>query len=412
MWARRLILTGSARAEAPQKQMENRERLDRMRRAMERDRLDALVLRLPENVLLLSGYWPMIGSAVLVFPREGRATLILPEYFAGEAGSCLWEAQPVHYKFGVLDCGDPAVSVHNALKSAAGRNWKQIGYEAGFSALAPSWQSGEVLVPVESTRDYYAAAFPDAKLVDVSALIQAERRTKTVYEAAKLRITGEISCIGLEAFQNAVTPGVTGVELVALVEHAIMSKGTGYKGAQRVRGYAQVATGTAETAIAYRMHEISTMRPLQEGDAAMLELGVVADGYWADRTRARVAGQPTDEQARAFEVLRRAQEASTAAMRPGATGAEVDEAGRALIREAGYADLFPHITGHGLGFAYHESSPMLAPGSTNVLESGMLTSVEPGIYSPKFGGFRIEDDVLVTSSGHEVLGPFRKSLSA
>ncbi len=393
--------------------MEYRERLDRMRRAMERQDLDALVLRLPENVLLLSGYWPMIGSAVLVFPREGAAVIMLPEYFGAEADACLWEAKPVPYKFGVLDCGDPAVAVHNALKqTAAGRNWKQIGYEANFSALAPSWQSGEILVPVESTRDYYASAFPGAKLVDVSALIQTERQTKTAYEAAKMRITGEISCIGLEAFQNAVAPGLSGVELVALVEHAIMSKGTGYKGAQRVRAYAQVATSAAETAIAYRMHEISTTRPLQDGDVAMLELGVVADGYWADRTRARVAGKATDEQVKAFEVLTRAQEASTAAMRPGATGAEVDEAGRAIIRDAGYGDLFPHITGHGLGFGYHESGPMLAPGSTNVLEPGMLTSVEPGIYSSKFGGFRIEDDVLVTASGRDVLGPFRKSLIA
>jgi Xaa-Pro aminopeptidase len=124
----------------------------------------------------------------------------------------------------------------------------------------------------------------------------------------------------------------------------------------------------------------------------------------------RVAGQPTDEQVRVFETLRAAQEAAVAAIRPGITGAEVDEAGRTIIRDAGYDAAFPHITGHGLGFGYHESSPKLAPGSADVLEDGMLMSVEPGIYFKPVGGFRIEDDVLVTRSGYEVLGAFRKEL--
>jgi Xaa-Pro aminopeptidase len=81
-----------------------------------------------------------------------------------------------------------------------------------------------------------------------------------------------------------------------------------------------------------------------------------------------------------------------------------------VIREAGYGGAFPHITGHGLGFAYHEPAPKLAPGSTDLLEAGMLTSVEPGIYFKPAGGFRIEEDVLVTASGYEVLGDFRLEL--
>ena len=88
----------------------------------------------------------------------------------------------------------------------------------------------------------------------------------------------------------------------------------------------------------------------------------------------------------------------------------MDEAARAVIGEAGYADAFPHLTGHGLGFRYHESTPKLAPGASEPLEEGMLTSVEPGVYLGRAGGFRIEDDVLVTAEGSEVLGPFRKVL--
>jgi Xaa-Pro dipeptidase len=387
----------------------NQTRLDGIRRAMEAARLDALVVRLPENVLLLSGFWPMIGASTLVFPREGTPSVLIPHYYESEAQPALWEARPSWYEFGVLGAPDASRALLTFLsRSAAGKTWRRIGYEANFSMIAPSWQSGEVLVPTEQTRELYRSAFDGKELVDASALIQTERRRKTAYEAEKLRIASEISCLGLELFQRMVDVGISGIELVAAVEGEIMAKGIAYKGAQRVRGYAQVATGPDETAIAYRMNEISTTRRLRDGDVALLELGVVADGYWADRTRVRIAGRASDEQIRVFETLKNAQEAACLAIRPGATGAEVDEAARAIIRDAGYADAFPHITGHGLGFGYHEAAPKLAPGSTDRLEEGMLTSVEPGIYFKPAGGFRIEDDVLVTDEGREILGEFRK----
>ncbi len=386
-------------------------RLDRMRHAMEAARLDALVLRLPENVLLLSGYWPMLGATTLVFPREGRPQVCVPAYYATEASAALWEAEARRFTFGVLGARDPMLEMGEFLSDVSrGKGWKRVGYEANFNLMAPAWQSSEILIPSENTRAVYAASLPGCELVDASALIQHERRRKTPYEAEKLRIASEISCLGMEAFQKMVDVGVTGIELVAAVEAEIMTRGIGYKGAQRVRGYAQVATGPEESSIAFRMNEISTTRRLQRSDVALLELGVVADGYWADRTRVRVAGQPTDEQARVFEVLVAAQEASCAALKPGVTGAYVDEVGRAIIREAGFEAQFPHITGHGLGFGYHEASPKLAPGSADVMEEGFFVSVEPGIYYKPVGGFRIEDDVLVTATGAEILGPFTKEL--
>jgi len=392
--------------------MPNQERLDRMRQAMEAERIDALVLRWPENVLLLSGFWPMIGATVLVFPQEGPAVCITPHCYENEARASLWEAETVFYRYGVLNAPDPASAVRDILCDVArGRGWKRIGYEGAFEAVAPSWNSAEVLVPTGRTVELYRAAFDSSELTDISLLLHTQRRRKTAHEIGKIRTVCEISCLGLEAFERSVDAGISGVELAALVEREIMARGTGYQGASRVRAYAQVAVGPDESAVGYRPNEVSTRRRLERGDAALLELGVVADGYWADRTRVRIAGAPSEEQVRVFDTVREAQEAAVAAIRPGASGAQVDEAARSIIRNAGYADFFPHITGHGVGFAYHEAAPKLAPGSTGQLEEGMVTSVEPGVYFTPCGGFRIEDDVLVTESGSEVLGPFRKAVA-
>jgi Xaa-Pro dipeptidase len=378
--------------------MVNEERLNRMRRAMEADRLDALVLRLPENVLLLSGFWPMIGATTLVFPLHGDSVCIIPDCYQQEAAKSLWGSQTVYYGYGVLSAPNPATAVQNNLTAIVkNKSWKRIGYEGSFGVVAPSWNSAEFLVPATQSRELLALAFDRSDLVDVSALLQSQRLRKTQYEIEKLRLASEISCFGLEAFEALVEVGATGVELAATVEREVMVSGT-RKGADRVRAFAQVAVGPDETAVGYRPNEVSTLLPLKSSDVALLELGVVVDGYWADRTRVRVAGQPTDEQFKIFNI------------KPGVTGARVDEAARSVIRDAGYAEYFPHVTGHGLGFRYHESSPILAPGSATTLEEGNLTSVEPGIYKNPAGGFRIEDDVLVTSNGAEILGPFPKNL--
>ncbi len=295
---------------------------------------------------------------------------------------------------------------------ARGKGWKRVGYEGGFEAVAPSWNSAEVLVPTARTLELYRAAFDGSALIDVSALLHTQRRRKTAYEIGKIRTVCEISCIGLEAFERSVDVGISGVELAAAVEHEIMARGTGYQGASRVRAYAQVAVGPDESAVGYRPNEISTRRRLERWGRRPAR---------ARGRRRRVLGGPHPRAG-----CRRAEPGATESFRhrargPGSrgrgdpprrsAGPQVDEAARSVIRDAGYADFFPHITGHGVGFAYHEAAPKLAPGSTGPLEEGMVTSVEPGVYFKPCGGFRIEDDVLVTKNGAETLGPFRVAIA-
>jgi Xaa-Pro dipeptidase len=237
-------------------------------------------------------------------------------------------------------------------------------------------------------------------------VVIAELRKDRGIKAAK-----EIAALGLQAFREKADIGVSGIDLVAHVEHTIMTRGPGHNGARRVRAFAQVSTGATETVIAYRPMVISTPRPMESGDLAVLEMAVVADGFWSDRTRAAVAGQPSGEQKRAFDAVRRAQEATIEAIRPGVTAAEVDHAARGVLHAAGYDDeAFLHVTGHGLGLRYHEPTPLICPGGETVLEEGMVHTVEPGLYVPGMGGIRLEENVIVTATGCEVMGPCDKGL--
>lgn len=388
--------------------MSNEERRARMRRAMEAQQLDALVLRLPENVLLLSGHWPMIGAAFLIFPMEGEASCILPACYRQEALATLEDCDPVFYPLGGFN--DPPMfdAVKKLIREKAVGAWKRIGYEGNFETTAPSWNAAEGMGPAATTLALLKDVFAGKELVDATKLILTERATKTPYEITRLATVSEISCFGLTAFEEAVEVGISGVELAAIVEKAIMVQGTGYRDSVRVRAFAQVSTGASETAEAHRPNIISTARPMADGDFAVLELGIVADGYWGDRTRVRIAGTARDEQLKIYEMVRKAQEAATSAIKTGVRAKDVDAAARSVIENAGYGADFPHITGHGLGFGYHEPWPILGPHSEDVLEEGMLTSVEPGVYTAAFGGVRIEDDVIVTSKGPLVLGPHRK----
>ncbi len=388
----------------------DRERLQRVRQAMADAGLDALVCRLPENIVMLSGHWPLIGWSFLLFPRDGKPTLVTPHCDEREARSELWEAAVRPFLFGVLAGGDPFTAIQALLKEAAEPGWRRIGYEGSFETVAPAWNAAEGAVPAAVTHAMLQQCFGEDNLVDATGLLLSQRACKTDGEAAKLRRANEIAAIGLRTFHDLVAPGVTGIELVTAVESAIMRQGTGYQGARRVRAFAQVATGAEETSIGYRPMEISTGRPLADGELALLELAVVVDGYWSDRTRVRVAGTPTETQRRLHALIRQAQEAAIAAANPGVTAGEVDEAARRVIRDGGYGDAFIHVTGHGLGFKYHEPSPTLLPRSEERLRIGMVTSVEPGIYLPEMGGIRIEENILITETGAEVLGPAPKEL--
>jgi Xaa-Pro aminopeptidase len=145
-------------------------------------------------------------------------------------------------------------------------------------------------------------------------------------------------------------------------------------------------------------HHEAGDRVIQQGDAVVLDFGGLMFGYGSDTTRTVCVGEPTEEIGEVHHVVRRAQEAGVAAVRPGVTCQDIDRAARAVIRDAGYGDAFIHRTGHGIGVTTHEP-PYMVEGEEQPLVPGMCFSVEPGIYLAGRFGVRIEDIVTVTEDG-------------
>ena len=209
--------------------------------------------------------------------------------------------------------------------------------------------------------------------------------------------------LGASLFQIArkkIRAGVTEVEVAAAMEYQARRAG-----AEGMSFPTIVASGTRSAIV----HGRASGARIPRRGFVVCDFGVILAGYCSDRTRTVHVGRPSGEARRLYEAVLEAQQAAIAAVRPGATAAEVDAAARRVLRKRKLARYFTHSTGHGLGLEIH-AAPRVSEGQTQKLEPGMVITIEPGAYVPGKLGVRIEDVVVVTPSGCEVLTPTDKEL--
>ena len=385
-----------------------RARIERLQKKMVEEGLDALVCRLSENVVYLTDYWPHHGFSVALLTREGKPLLFAPEVEM-EYTKPDW-AEAIPFGWGLLKDGDLYANYRRMLSEAIhqyGLKGKKVGVERSFEVIAPTYRMAEPVVPSGPWQSLMNEIFAEATIVDNTNFLQSVRSIKTAYELSKLRIANEIAEMGILDTLPKLAVGMTEVQVGAMVEYKIRADGPGYKGARLVRSEAEVGAGTLGT-FKGTLLVPSTGYRLQQGDLVMIELATMVDGYFSDLTYMGVVGAPSQRQKEVYNHLLEAQQAATQALRPGNTFESPDQAARQVLEKAGLGKYFVHITGHGVGMRYHEFIPFLAPGSAGTLEEGMVSSVEPGVYIPDFGGMRIEDNVAVGPKGPVVLSTPRK----
>ena len=245
----------------------------------------------------------------------------------------------------------------------------------------------------------FAAAMPGARQELASQALRPLRSVKSGQEIAALLAAGEAIDRVHEQVPGWLRPGRTELEVAADIGDAITAAG------HATVDFAIVASGPN----AASPHHTPSGRVLQAGDAVVVDIGgTMPSGYCSDCTRTYVIGDPPADFAAYYQVLKDAQDASCASVRPGVTAESVDAAAREPITAAGYGEYFVHRTGHGIGLECHED-PYIVAGNTDKLEAGNAFSIEPGIY-PGPHGARIEDIVVCTDQGVQRLNNVTREL--
>jgi Xaa-Pro aminopeptidase len=348
--------------------MDHGGRIARLRAATDGASVDGVLITNLTNVRYLCGFSGSNG-AMLITPEE--AVFFSDPRYRARAADLVTGAEVVIYQYRLAE------ELSGRLKAAG---VSTLGVEAASVTLAQKKSLAERL--------------PGVELEGVEDLVEDLRRVKEPAELDLIRRAVDIADQGFTWVTENLTPGMTEVE-VALELEMMMRKA----GAEDVSFEPIVGSGP----LSAHIHHSPSDRTLDKGDLVLLDFGARVEGYCSDLTRTVVLGPSTDEQRELYELVLRAQAAGIEAATPGAKCADVDAAARAVIDAAGLADEFGHGLGHSLGLDIHED-PAFSHISEDSLQGGEVMTVEPGVYTIGTGGIRIEDDVVIDSSGATVLG--------
>jgi len=367
---------------------ERRARIEKARRLMREQSLNGILLTGGTSLDYYTGIrWGLSERLLaLVVPMEGRAFLVCPAFEEDRAREQVQES-PLAGDVDFLTWQEdesPHALVAEGLR-ARGSATGRLGIE-------------ETVRYVFS--DGVAHAVPSLSLVSATPVTAGCRGVKDGHELALMRLASEVTLKAYEAAYRALKEGMTQDDFADLVSMAHRRLGfTGGAGVQ-VGEYSALPHGSR------------TPQVIREGTILLIDGGCAVEGYRSDISRTFVLGKATDKMKAVFAIEQRAQQAALAAARPGVECQAVDAAARKVISDAGYGPdykYFTHRVGHGLGMDGHEW-PYLVRGNTLKLEPGMTFSDEPGIYIPGEFGVRLEDDMVITENGAELMTPTSPSL--
>ncbi|EUJ24895.1 aminopeptidase YpdF [Listeria grandensis FSL F6-0971] len=239
-----------------------------------------------------------------------------------------------------------------------------------------------------------------AKLEPFSDLLEAMRKVKTASELSAIKTACEIADAAFKHILTFIKPGLTELEVSNELEFFMRRNGASGSSFDTI-----VASGLRSAL----PHGVASDKIIEVGDFVTMDYGCYYNGYCSDMTRTIAIGEPSPKLKEIYAVTLEAQLKVIEALKPGMTGIEADAIARDHIASKGYGEAFGHSLGHGIGLEIHEG-PNLSMKSPNVLVPGNVVTDEPGIYLPGIGGVRIEDDILITETGNEVLTHSPKEL--
>jgi Xaa-Pro aminopeptidase len=388
------------------------ERVALLRHELEESGLEALVCGLPTNVLLLTGYWPVLGTAVAMVNRTGRVGLIAPEdeRDLAERG---W-ADELHL-LGPGSLSDPRDAL-GLLRGPLAQCLRELELGSGTIGI----ETGPVTEPApyaafnlygESLHDALRRALPAASFEPAEERLARLRAVLTPDERGRVRLACHVAGEAFAEGAARLRAGMTEAEVARGFRGQLATRGVAAPGVQRADGFVFCMSGL-NSARAYGSHARSTARVVGKGDLVLVHCNSYVDGFWTDITRTYCLGSPPARLRELYDAVLGARAAALAVAGPGVEARAVDQAARDVLAARGLGAAFKHPAGHGVGFAAidHNARPRLRPGSPDVLLPGMVCNIEPAVYLDNAGGLRHCDMVAVTDAGVELLTPFQATL--
>jgi Xaa-Pro dipeptidase len=367
---------------------ERRGRIDKARRLMAENRIDALMLTGGTSMVYFTGMqWGLSERmTAVIIPVKGNAFIVTPKF---EEERTLEQART-----GPLGAATVVMTweEHESPSQLVAKGLRDAGIASGSLGVE------ETVRFVFS--NMVATAAPAIRITSGTPVSAGCRMVKDQHELALMRLAAQVTLKAYEAAWKSLTDGMTQNQFADLVSKAHRQLGFDGGAGVQVGEYSALPHGSVQPQI------------IREGTILLIDGGCKVEGYSSDLSRTFVLGTATDRMKSVFELEHRAQSAALAAAKPGVECQAIDAAARKVIEDGGFGPgykYFTHRVGHGMGMDGHEW-PYLVKGNTLKLEPGMTFSDEPGIYIPGEFGCRLEDDMVITESGAELFTPQSESL--
>lgn len=357
----------------PVTRSEREQKIEFVRRTLRSRKIDALLVTSPENRRYLSGFEatdPQLNeSSGALLISQNKLILVTDSRYELDAGE-----QAPDYEIILLREGFTR-TLGNLLRRLGIR---RVGVESQYLSLF----------------DYNRLLkLSHVEFALTRGLIERLRLKKTSTEISKIQKAVDLCELVMKEIFSLIRPGITEKEVAWKIEEQVR-----ISGAEDVSFQPIVASGPNGA----KPHAVPSDRHIGEGEPVILDMGTKLEGYCSDMTRTFFQGEPNGKFKEIYKIVREAQLRAISAIRNGVHSAEIDGIARKFISESGYGKEFGHALGHGVGLAVHEA-PRLSPKSKDILQTGMVVTVEPGIYIPSLGGVRLENMVLVQENDCRVL---------
>jgi len=348
-------------------------RINHIKRILREGKVDGILITNLENIRYLSGF---TGSDGAVMITENKGYFLTDSRYTTQAREEVSEFEVIQYKKKIEGLSDLITDL--GLKGI------------GFEAQDLTYQAHSKL----------AERVNEGGLIPINERVKNIRTVKDDGEIGLIKRAIDIASTSLRENVRRIMPGNQEREIALELEFSMRRNG-----ADSIAFDTIVVSGDRSAL----PHGKPSEKRIQRGDSVIIDYGAGYRGYYSDETRTFFCGKPNRRQKEVYQIVKDAHDKAISSVRPGIKAMEVDAITRGWIKDAGYGEYFGHGTGHGVGLAVHEN-PVIGPESEDIVEEGMVFTIEPGIYIPGWGGVRIEDMVLVTGNGCEVLTNLSKEI--